>query len=100
MPLESRVWYGVMALLILALVGGITSGLIQAFAEGHGPKRFPLQCFDCHFPDTLVDEPECFSCHGAGEAPDLDCFDCHGDHNPDRAPDLSNQRNCFQCHGG
>jgi len=100
MRLRSRVRYGVMVLVVLGLAGGITAGLMQALAEGHGPKNFPLQCFDCHFPHPLVEEPACFNCHGTGEAPQLDCFDCHGRHQPDRPPDLSDERNCFRCHDG
>jgi len=83
---------------LLSLTGGIAFGLLIASAEGHGPRRFPLQCFDCHFPHPLIEEPECFNCHGTGEAPELDCFDCHGRHNPEKAPDLSGQQNCFRCH--
>jgi len=102
MSLRFRVLYGVIVLVALVLVGGSISGLMRALAEGHGhgPKNFPLQCFDCHFPHDLVDEPQCFSCHGSGGAPELDCFDCHGRHQPNRPPDLSDERNCFRCHEG
>lgn len=68
------------------------------------PKNYPLQCFDCHFPHSLVPEPECFSCHECGGEhaglSDLGCFDCHGSHDPNRAPNFSTQTktNCFRCH--
>lgn len=100
MSLRSKVLYGVMVLAALVLVGSSISELMQARAGSHGPKKFPLQCFDCHFPHDLVDEPQCFSCHGSGGAPELDCFDCHGPHQPDRPPDLSDEQNCFRCHEG
>lgn len=92
-----KIWIASLALgpIVLALTFSAWLGL----AKGHGPKHFPLTCFDCHFPHPLVEEPKCFDCHGTGEAPALDCFDCHGRHNQERAPDLSNVKNCFRCHG-
>lgn len=68
------------------------------------PKEHPLTCIQCHFARNPVyeyDPQECFNCHEAGGEHagllDLGCFDCHGPHDPQGAPDLSNE-SCFSCH--
>ncbi|RMG55548.1 MAG: hypothetical protein D6723_02515 [Acidobacteria bacterium] len=87
-----------MVLLIGLVAAGLMVGAWSGRAQDHGPRHFPLTCFDCHFSQPPAEDPDCFNCHGSGEAPELDCFDCHGEHHPDRAPDLSGQSNCFRCH--
>ncbi|GEM_PF-3701737 len=85
-------------LLVGLVATGLMAGAWSGRAQDHGPRHFPLTCFDCHFSQPPAEDPDCFNCHGSGEAPELGCFDCHGEHHPDRAPDLSGQSNCFRCH--